>query len=652
MHGFHPPPCPMNPIAKSPLPAAPAQAPATSTGQAASKDKGHDGSFEDLMPGAKNQQPGKNIQPSPGKDSNRPPAKSAPDKTMVQSPKPGAKASTKNPSAPPDPAKDANSEEAVTRAKTPLENAPAPIPSANLTAPYPTPVQTQVSGDLGFDLGSDSNAGSTDVSSATSEPSPLSSGLAWTSVRMSQAPLDTGISPQMPVQAPVQSIPVALSQTPARPTPAAASDPSTAPAAAIASEPATGPAPEPDFATVPTGADFSTTDNFSTSNVRWLTAAPAATTAPTDPDVATIPAAPAVSTVSMVTLQSTAPGLPVDLTLSTQPSAPNLSTETSGTGIKAPPTETELAASKSATDSAPEVKEKLAPSNSTQSQAAQSFSLQAKAGGQTGSRESSDAAVQIRANATANKEPGTATAMHPPAMSDPADPRQSLPKTAGFADAAMADLHISSSVAPQAQSQDPQQKPGDKKSNAQTASAGEIAEPALNAPQFTGAMAGSMAGSQKSAPIPATEITTVVHRTLEAAEHVRMSGQERVEIRMRLDSGQELLIELRVSQQGEVKPVFRTESEALRQALEQNWSRFSSAGTERGIKLSNPVFESPQTQSGMSDLNQNHDGRERAFAQARDESFTSTLLRGVGAKTPAPTKPQLVSGAESASRYA
>ncbi len=77
-------PCSMNPIAKSPLPAAPAQAPAASTGQAATKDKAHDGSFEDLMPGAKNPSPGKNLQPSPGKDGNRLPAKSAPDKAVAR----------------------------------------------------------------------------------------------------------------------------------------------------------------------------------------------------------------------------------------------------------------------------------------------------------------------------------------------------------------------------------------------------------------------------------------------------------------------------------------------------------------------------------------------------------------------------------------
>ncbi len=476
---------------------------------------------------------------------------------------------------------------------------------------------------------------------------------------MSQATPEKGVNPQIPVQA--------LVQVPGQSRPGAASE---APPPAVTPDPASTASHAPtDPTDASVAADFIPNDQFSASNVRWLTAAPAsapadlapADPAPSDPaPAAAAPAPPAVSavstvsTVSMVAMQAPGAELPVDFTPGTPPPLPNISTETSGTGAKTAPPETELATNKSTPESAPDVKEKLPPSSGTPSAAAQPFPIQAKAGAQPGSLETSGAAVQIRANFPANREPGTAAAMHPAAMSDPYAPRPSLPKTAGIADAVLPERAFS--VAPQAQNQDPQQKPGDKKSNDRTGSAGEIAEPPLTAPQITapmtGPMTGPMNGLQKSAAIPATEITTMVHRTLEAAEHVRISGQDRVEVRMRLDSGEELLIELRVSQQGEVKPVFRTESEALRQALEQNWARFSSAGTERGIKLSNPVFESPQTQSGMSDLNQNHDGRERAFAQARDENFTSTLLRGIGAKPPAPTKPKLVSSAESASRYA
>ena len=122
------------------------------------------------------------------------------------------------------------------------------------------------------------------------------------------------------------------------------------------------------------------------------------------------------------------------------------------------------------------------------------------------------------------------------------------------------------------------------------------------------------------APVRAADVAQVVEHTTRATEQLRASGQERMEVTVQLDSGHKLTIQLHMTN-GEVTPVIRTESEPLRVALEQNWSLFSQRDGDRELRVNTPVFESPQTSSNMSDLNQQRDGRQRAFHETASEFF-------------------------------
>jgi len=138
-----------------------------------------------------------------------------------------------------------------------------------------------------------------------------------------------------------------------------------------------------------------------------------------------------------------------------------------------------------------------------------------------------------------------------------------------------------------------------------------------------------------------TQAETIIHRTIDAAERLRVTGGERVEVQIKLDAGPALTIRLQLVH-GEVKPIFLTDSHELRQALEQNWSQFSERGADRNVRVTTPVFESPSSQSGMNDLNQEQrEGRQRAFADAQEAAFAGanptrrTLPRRTSAVAPA-----------------
>ena len=140
--------------------------------------------------------------------------------------------------------------------------------------------------------------------------------------------------------------------------------------------------------------------------------------------------------------------------------------------------------------------------------------------------------------------------------------------------------------------------------------------------------------------IQPADVAQVVSHTLAATERLRTSGQERVEVALKLEGGQELTIQLRVAN-GQVTPTIRTESEPLRLALEQNWSQFSQRSGERELQITKPVFESPQTSSNLTDLNQQRDGRQRTFQEPAG-SFAQPSLprRNPAPGTPTPITPQ------------
>ena len=125
----------------------------------------------------------------------------------------------------------------------------------------------------------------------------------------------------------------------------------------------------------------------------------------------------------------------------------------------------------------------------------------------------------------------------------------------------------------------------------------------------------------------ATDFTAAVRitkQTIDLAEHVRAMGRDHVEIQMRLRDGQEVTVSLRL-EHGEWKPVFKTDTAALCQALEQNWHRAAAQPSAQAVKFGTPVFES---QGAQTDLGQNAQqqagGRERAFDRREQESAFGT----------------------------
>lgn len=134
--------------------------------------------------------------------------------------------------------------------------------------------------------------------------------------------------------------------------------------------------------------------------------------------------------------------------------------------------------------------------------------------------------------------------------------------------------------------------------------------------------------SDEPAAIPRTQVEAIIHRTLEAAERIRTTGGQHVEVQIKLDAGQELTVRLQITH-GEVRPVFVTESHQLRQALEQNWSQFSERAADRSLRVTTPIFESPNSQSNMSDLNQHgREDRQRAFAEAQEAALGAGIPFG------------------------
>lgn len=168
---------------------------------------------------------------------------------------------------------------------------------------------------------------------------------------------------------------------------------------------------------------------------------------------------------------------------------------------------------------------------------------------------------------------------------------------------------------------------------------------ANEAPASTPAFPGSFVAPAPRADEPAANVSTpaetIVHRTLEAAERLRVTGGERLELRIKLETGQELTVRLQLAH-GEVRPVFLTASPELRQALEQNWAHFSARADERQVRVTTPVFESPNAQSGMNDSTpQQREGRQHAFAEAQEAAAAAhapirrVLPRATPASAPA-----------------
>lgn len=110
----------------------------------------------------------------------------------------------------------------------------------------------------------------------------------------------------------------------------------------------------------------------------------------------------------------------------------------------------------------------------------------------------------------------------------------------------------------------------------------------------------------------ARQAATVINHIFDNVKRMHSDGQANMQIQVKLGDGTEVAIKLQL-RDGGVQPVFKTESTELRQALERSWDQFSSQSTERGVRVTTPVFESPDLQTGGNDLNQ-HRGQQQHSA--------------------------------------
>ena len=122
----------------------------------------------------------------------------------------------------------------------------------------------------------------------------------------------------------------------------------------------------------------------------------------------------------------------------------------------------------------------------------------------------------------------------------------------------------------------------------------------------------------------ATAAVRITRQTMDLTEHVRAMGRDHVEVQMRLRDGEEVTVSLRL-EKGEWKPVFKTDSEALCRALEQNWNRAVAQPSVQAVRFGTPVFESQQTQTdsgrnGNSNGHQQPDSRDRSFNRREQEA--------------------------------
>lgn len=111
-------------------------------------------------------------------------------------------------------------------------------------------------------------------------------------------------------------------------------------------------------------------------------------------------------------------------------------------------------------------------------------------------------------------------------------------------------------------------------------------EPALRAE--------SKAATEKASVTDATQALLHVER---AIERLRTHDGQRIELRLSLQSGEEVIVKLRLDR-GEVKVTFQSGSEGLRHALESGWSQLSQSSADRTVRLGPAVFDAAPLQNG------------------------------------------------------
>ncbi len=97
------------------------------------------------------------------------------------------------------------------------------------------------------------------------------------------------------------------------------------------------------------------------------------------------------------------------------------------------------------------------------------------------------------------------------------------------------------------------------------------------------------------APKPMAPAAVIDHVGL-GLESIRQHGHDRVDLRLSLEGGGEVSIELQM-RDGAVHASFLTGSKELREALQHGWSQLASRSESAGMPLAEPVFKAPATAS-------------------------------------------------------
>ena len=133
------------------------------------------------------------------------------------------------------------------------------------------------------------------------------------------------------------------------------------------------------------------------------------------------------------------------------------------------------------------------------------------------------------------------------------------------------------------------------------------------------------------------KVSHLFEEVSQAIERLRTDSRTNVELQIKLHDGGQLIVKVQMHA-GEVKTTFKTDSTEWREAIAQGWSSFSSDSANRGMRVTNPVFESPSAQNGLNDFdNQRQQRRDQAEAMAPDQTVTPRAWKKASLPTPAPS---------------
>ncbi len=138
----------------------------------------------------------------------------------------------------------------------------------------------------------------------------------------------------------------------------------------------------------------------------------------------------------------------------------------------------------------------------------------------------------------------------------------------------------------------------------------EPAAPTFGASRSGGEIDPGVEPGERDAKVAPSEVAQVIQHIERAVERMRSQGGERIEMRVPLQDGGEVVVKIRI-EHGEVKAIFQSSADGLQQALETGWSQLGQTPTERIGKAAPAVFESPSMQSGTGGFQQSPDQRER-----------------------------------------